>query len=171
MVVNTSRLEEGASDIHAQSLRIAQIGEELEKISGELDTGGGMDAIRLRLRRTSERLETDARKANVLSDLLVRVSDRYACTEQNIANAETEIFPAASAREQLTQAIRSLLEDKQAPELEKNRKNNRQLFEAVKKWIETAGIQPTVIEENFPMWFKETIKQRFGKADNGDDVK
>mgnify|MGYP001113026783 FL=1 len=41
MVVNTSRLEEGASAIHAQSLRIAQIGEELEKISGELDTGGG----------------------------------------------------------------------------------------------------------------------------------
>lgn len=85
MVVNTSRLEEGASAIHAQSLRIAQIGEELEKISGELDTGGGMDAIRLRLRRTSERLETDARKANVLSDLLVRVSDRYACTERNLS--------------------------------------------------------------------------------------
>lgn len=81
-----------------------------------------MDAIRLRLRRTSERLETDARKANVLSDLLVRVSDRYACTEQNIANAETEIFPAASAREQLTQAIRSLLEDKQTPEFEKTEK-------------------------------------------------
>ena len=57
MVVNTSRLEEGASAIHAQSLRIAQIGEELEKISGELDTGGGMDAIRLRVRRTSEKLE------------------------------------------------------------------------------------------------------------------
>ena len=72
MVVNTSRLEEGASAIHAQSLRIAQIGEELEKISGELDTGGGMDAIRLRLRRTSERLETDARKANDTSTRRMR---------------------------------------------------------------------------------------------------
>lgn len=36
MVVNTSRLEEGASDIHAQSLRIAQIGEELEKSPASL---------------------------------------------------------------------------------------------------------------------------------------
>lgn len=33
-----------------------------------------------------------------LSDLLVRVSDRYACTEQNIANAETEIFPGGKRK-------------------------------------------------------------------------
>ena len=93
MVLNTSGLEEESSSINRQSVQIAQISDELGRLAGGLDDGGGMELIKIHLRHIAENLETDARKANLLSDLLGRISGRYARTEREIADAETMKAP------------------------------------------------------------------------------
>lgn len=167
MIVNTAALEERASSINRQSIKIAQISDELDRLSGELDDGGSAELAKIHLHHIARNLETDARKMNLLSDLLSRISAKYAQTEQKIMDAETEL---PRLNDELINAAfgaarSAVIRGNEKAEFDKDIQKNAELFEALKR---ACRISPAVIGENRPAWMAP-IRKIFGKADNGDD--
>lgn len=166
MVLNTSGLEEESSSINRQSVQIAQISDELGRLAGGLDDGGGMELIKIHLRHIAENLETDARKANLLSDLLGRISGRYARTEREIADAETMKAPPTA---ETIHAEAKILRERETGtvDMAEFAGKNTVLLEKLR---EARRIRAVVIGENRPIWMA-SIRKTFGKADKGDDEK
>ncbi len=166
MIVNTSRLEEESSSINRQSAQIAQISDELGRLTGGLDDGGGMELIKIHLRHIVKNLETEARKAKLLSDLLGRISGRYARTEREVADTETVQVPPSA---ETVRAETRLVEERppQTPDIDEIARRNAEILEKLR---EVNRIRPTVIGENRPAWMAAICKT-FGKAEKGDDEK
>lgn len=166
MVVNTSGLEEESYSINRQSVQIAQISDELGRLTGGLDDGGGMELIKIHLRHIAGNLETDARKANLLSDLLSRIAGRYARTEREIEDAETMKAPLAA---ETIYAEAKILMEREIGSADTDEFAGRNT-ELLEKLREASRIRAIVIGKNRPIWMASICKT-FGKADKGDDEK